>query len=566
MEKVLGIDSGTTTSAVAISEYGSVRNILNTDGEAKLASVVCFTPQGETLIGNLAASYRDIYPERSASHFKTYMGEKMVFLEVDGNSYSPQQLTSMVLKRLKEAACEDEGEEISKAVVTVPTNFGEKECGALREAAKMADIEVLSLLKEPVAAALYSLEQLKKMGKSNMILEMLDVGGGTTDVSVMRYKAGEGVIEEIVSAGDKYCGGEDVDAFFKAAVKKKFFTGKKLDVNQQQELTTKLILAKHRLSNRENTTFSVSTGEDYEKVVVSVTREDLEKCLTENCAKMSSDKFKEYLGTSWQDHFESYRTQSWAERVTAVLKDVDTELQKAKTVPDLLILVGGSSNMPIVKKIVQKVYPNVEIYMSDEPELAVSKGAAIYANYLVEKKKAPVVHWKRRKTKSNEARNNPQESSASDIIKEINFVSAHSYGIKCLIKDANGKETDKVINILYRGSTLPVEVDDVFATKYEHQKVACLSVYENFSSDRQVNMADGNFIGECKLQINGDLPAHSEINVRLSLDIDGKLRVFGYEKKGKTEINATMEVDSLLSKEEFEREKAQVEKVYEQVV
>lgn len=111
-----------------------------------------------------------------------------------------------------------------------------------------------------------------------------------------------------------------------------------------------------------------------------------------------------------------------------------------------------------------------------------------------------------------------------------------------------------------------MEVDDVFATKYEHQKVACLSVYENFSSDRQVNMADGNFIGECKLQINGDLPAHSEINVRLSLDIDGKLRVFGYEKKGKTEINATMEVDSLLSKEEFEREKAQVEKVYEQVV
>ena len=123
-----------------------------------------------------------------------------------------------------------------------------------------------------------------------------------------------------------------------------------------------------------------------------------------------------------------------------------------------------------------------------------------------------------------------------------------------------------MINILYRGSTLPVEVDDVFATKYEHQKVACLSVYENFSSDRQVNMSDGNFIGECKLQINGDLPAHSEINVRLSLDIDGKLRVFGYEKKGKTEINATMEVDSLLSKEEFEREKAQVEKVYEQVV
>lgn len=593
-EKIMGIDLGTTTCAVAISEFGNVRNIANQEGKFTTDSCICFTPDGDVLIGESATNYKEIYYDRTASRFKPSMGLNREFIKVEDNTYSPQQLASMILKRMKNNVTEDLGEDVNKAVVTVPANFGTNECAATREAAEMAGIEVVSLLKEPVAAALWTLhnnklENLDKDEETPFVIEVLDVGGGTTDISVISYNSANGVINELASGGDNYCGSEDINVLLKAMVKAKFFNGKvpNLDPRQEQELSNKVILAKERLSSRSKTAFTMQAGKHYEKKVkVELTREDFEKCLEQNHLKMKMEEYMKYIGSPWRDKYEKFREVSWITTVVKALTEVDLELKKKlkdskefaekKEVPDLVIIAGGPARMPLMKKIVHMLYPEIEILIDEEPQLAVSRGAALYGQLMLEAK-TPDIRWnaekkstsqtsgKKSETKESSdsaegATEQPEIDSGSNIISGINLCANRYYGVRA---EVNG--LDQVSNILMRGQVLPVVSEHTFYTKHDKQKKACIQVYENLAETQLASLSESKYIGECELAIKGDLPAHAPLTVQLMLETDG-IHVYAYEETGKTEVKATMHVDSLLTEEEFEAQKREVEKIYEEDV
>lgn len=593
-EKIIGIDLGTTTSAVAVAEFGNVRNIANQEGKFATDSCICFIPDGDILIGESASNYREIYYDRTASQFKRSIGISKEFIKVDDKTYSPQQLSSMLLKRMKENVAEELGEELNKAVITVPANFGTNECAATREAAEMAGIEVVSLLKEPVAAALWTLhnnklENLDKDEETPFVIEVLDVGGGTTDISVISYNSANGVINELASGGDNYCGSEDINVLLKAMVKAKFFNGKvpNLDPRQEQELSNKVILAKERLSSRSKTAFTMQAGKHYEKKVkVELTREDFEKCLEQNHLKMKMEEYMKYIGSPWRDKYEKFREVSWITTVVKALTEVDLELKKKlkdskefaekKEVPDLVIIAGGPARMPLMKKIVHMLYPEIEILIDEEPQLAVSRGAALYGQLMLEAK-TPDIRWnaekkstsqtsgKKSETKESSdsaegATEQPEIDSGSNIISGINLCANRYYGVRA---EVNG--LDQVSNILMRGQVLPVVSEHTFYTKHDKQKKACIQVYENLAETQLASLSESKYIGECELAIKGDLPAHAPLTVQLMLETDG-IHVYAYEETGKTEVKATMHVDSLLTEEEFEAQKREVEKIYEEDV
>ena len=593
-EKIMGIDLGTTTCAVALSEFGHIRNIANQEGKFTTDSCICFTPDGDVLIGESASNYRQIYYDRTASHYKRSMGISKEFIKVDDKTYSPQQLSSMLLKRMKENVVEESGEEVNKAVVTVPANFGTNECAATREAAEMAGIEVVSLLKEPVAAALWTLhnnklENLNKDDGTPFLITVLDEGGGTTDISVLSYDAANGVIDELASGGDNYCGSEDINVLLKAMVKAKFFNGKvpNLDQRQEQELTNKVILAKERLSSRSKTAFTIAAGEHYEKKVkVELTRENLEECLEQNHLNMKMEEYMKYIGSPWKEKLERFREVSWTASVVKALTEVDLELKKklkdskelsGKEAPDLVIIAGGPARMPLMKKIVHMVYPNVGTLIDEEPQLAVSRGAALFGQLMLESK-TPDVRWnadrkstssqtsgKKSETKKSSdsaegATEQPEIDSGSNIIVSVSFCSNRNYGVKA---ELNG--IDQITNILMRGQVLPAVSEHTFYTKHDKQKTASIQVYENLAVEKQAMLSESKYIGECELAIKGDLPAHSPLCVQLTLETDG-IHVYAYEETGKTEVKATMHVDSLLTEEEFEAQKREVEKIYEEDV
>ena len=597
--KIIGIDSGTSTSYAAVLEWGRVRNVLSQDGEEATPSVVCITPNGETLIGRKADNCRELFPKRSCTQFKRLMGQTTKALEVDGVVYSPQQLTSMVLRRIIDSVVEgQDGEEIPEdaiVTVTVPANFGAEENNAVFEAAKLAGLNMnnVKLLKEPVSAALYVLDQCKKEleleKEKELLLEVVDVGGGTTDVSVLSFR--KGVITESTSGGNNKCGGEDIDQLFKAFAKSKFLADKKLDANQEQELTSKIRLAKETLSKRSETSFSLSVGEKYiDKVSVKLTRADLEQCLKHPCAGLTREQYEKYT-TGWRE-CESYRQESFETKIVNVLKEVDSELKKlakenkelaGKTRPDVIVLCGGVSRLPAVDEIVKSFFsdPGIQVLIKD-PDLAVSRGAVIYGGYLAAKKD-PKINWGEEKntgrTADQDGHNgaaaandgaggtsgDSEVESGSNIIKELKLVSHRSYGIKCWEESG-----DKVVNVLYRGSTLPVEKEEVFFTRTENQRKASLEVWENIfrKSDmgRKIKPDECSLLGVCELEIRGDLPEHSPIQVRLSMDESGVLQLHASEKTWGTEVSATLKTKALLSAEEFEKEKKQVDKLYEEVV
>ena len=601
--KIIGIDSGTSTSYASVLEWGRVRNVLNQDGEEATPSVVTITPNGEVLIGRKADSCRELFPKRSCTQFKRLMGKTTKALEVDGVVYSPQQLTSMVLRRVLDSVVEDQdGEEIPEdaiVTVTVPANFGAEENNAVFEAAKLAGLNMnnVKLLKEPVSAALYVLDQCKKEleleKEKELLIEVVDVGGGTTDLSVLSFR--KGVITEITSGGNNRCGGEDVDQLFKAFVKSKFLADKKLDANQEQELTSKIRLAKETVSKRNETTFSLSVGEKYtDKVSIKLTRADLEQCLKHPCAGLTREQYEKYTA-GWKE-CESYRQESFETKIVNVLREVDSELKKlakenkelaGKNRPDLIILCGGTSRMPVVHEIVKSFFaaPEIRVLVKD-PDLAVSCGAAIYGGYLAAKTD-PKINWGEKKNSGRATEQDGKSSGnngagaandsaggssgdseveiGSNIIKELKLVSHRSYGIKCWEESG-----DKVVNVLYRGSTLPVEKEEVFFTRTANQRKADLEVWENIfrKSDmgRKIKPDECTLLGICQLEIRGDLPEHSPIQVRLSMDESGVLQLHASEKTWGTEVSATLKTKALLSTEEFEKEKKQVDKLYEEVV
>jgi len=353
MAKVVGIDLGTTNSVVAFMEGTTPTVITNAEGSRLTPSVVAFTKSGERLVGQLAKRQAITNPERTISSIKRHMGTDFK-VNVDGKSYTPQEISAMILQKLVNDASTFLGEKVTKAVITVPAYFNDAQRQATKDAGRIAGLDVLRIINEPTAAALaYGLDK-----KGNETILVWDLGGGTFDVSVL--EVGDGVFEVKSTNGDTHLGGDDYDKRIVDWLVTEFKKDQGIDLGGDrqalQRLTEAAEKAKIELSSMLQTSINlpfVTADQNGPKHLdYTLTRakfESLTADLTERCRK----PFEQAIA--------------------------DAKLK----VEDLneVVLVGGSTRMPAIVELVKSLTTK-DPHQGVNPDEVVAVGAAIQAGVL----------------------------------------------------------------------------------------------------------------------------------------------------------------------------------------
>ncbi|MFN2527597.1 MAG: molecular chaperone DnaK [Candidatus Baltobacteraceae bacterium] len=354
MAKVVGIDLGTTNSVVAVMEGSTPTVIANAEGSRTTPSVVAFTKTGERLVGQLAKRQAITNPDRTISSIKRHMGEGDYRVKIDGKDYTPQEISAMILQKLANDASSYLGERVTKAVITVPAYFNDAQRQATKDAGKIAGLEVLRIINEPTAAALaYGLDK-----KANETILVWDLGGGTFDVSIL--EVGDGVFEVKSTNGDTHLGGDDYDSRVANYLVEEFRKDQGIDLSGDkqalQRLTEAAEKAKIELSSvvqtNINLPFITADQNGPKHLDVTLTRakfEELTSDLTDRCIQ----PFK------------------------SALADAKIDISKI----DEVVLVGGSTRMPVIAELVKKLTgkdPNQSV----NPDEVVAIGAAIQAGVL----------------------------------------------------------------------------------------------------------------------------------------------------------------------------------------
>jgi molecular chaperone DnaK len=351
--KILGIDLGTTNSAFAVMEGGDPEIIVNGEGERTTPSVVAFD-DGERLVGKPAKNQAIQNPENTVESIKRHMGEEDHTVELDGDEYTPEQISAMILQKIKQDAEDYLGEEIEKAVITVPAYFSDRQRQATKDAGEIAGFEVERIINEPTAASMaYGLDD-----ESDQTVLVYDLGGGTFDVSILEL--GGGVYEVVATNGDNDLGGDDWDQAIIDWLAEDFYEEHGIDLREDrqalQRLTEAAEEAKIELSNRKETTITlpfIASDEDGPK--------DLEASLTRaKFESLTSDLVERTVGPTEQALEDAGYSQS----------DIDE-----------VILVGGSTRMPQVQEKVEEL-TGQEPKKNVNPDEAVALGAAIQAGVL----------------------------------------------------------------------------------------------------------------------------------------------------------------------------------------
>ncbi len=356
-EKIIGIDLGTTNSCVAVLEGGSPEVITNAEGERVTPSVVAFTESGERLVGRLAKRQAITNPQRTVASIKRKMGtDYRVRIEINGKveEYTPEQISAMILQKLKADAEAHLGGKVKKAVITVPAYFNDAQRQATKDAGKIAGLEVMRIINEPTAAALaYGLDKSEEQ-----TILVYDLGGGTFDVSILEI--GDGVFEVVATDGDTQLGGDDFDRRIMDWLVDEFRADTGIDLTKDpsamQRLKDAAEAAKKELSSRMETTINLpyisadSTGPKH-----------LER-------KLTRAKFEQMI----------------ADYLDRTMDIVNNALKAAgKTAEDIdqVVLVGGSTRIPKVQELISARIPG-KINKEINPDEVVACGAAIQGGVL----------------------------------------------------------------------------------------------------------------------------------------------------------------------------------------
>ncbi|PLV57362.1 molecular chaperone DnaK [Thermotoga sp. SG1] len=355
-EFVVGIDLGTTNSVIAwMKPDGTVEVIPNAEGSRITPSIVAFTKSGEILVGEPAKRQMILNPERTIKSIKRKMGTDYK-VKIDDKEYTPQEISALILKKLKNDAEAYLGGEIKKAVITCPAYFNDAQRQATKEAGIIAGLEVLRIINEPTAAALaYGLD---KSGKEQKVL-VYDLGGGTFDVSILEI--GDGVIEVIATAGNNHLGGDDFDQRLIDWMAEEFKKQHGIDLREDRQALQRL-------------------------------RDAAEKAKIELSTKMETDVSLPFIAVSPSGqplHLEMRITRSLFESLTKDLVEmtrgpIEQALNDAKLSPkdiDEIILVGGMTRVPMVQRFIKEFFGK-EPNKSVNPDEAVAIGAAIQAAIL----------------------------------------------------------------------------------------------------------------------------------------------------------------------------------------
>lgn len=354
MAKIIGIDLGTTNSLVAVMEGGSPQVISNSEGSFLTPSVVGFTKTGERLVGELAKRQSISNPERTVGSIKRQMGTEYA-VTIDDRKYTPPEISSMILRKLKADAESYLSEPLEKAVITVPAYFNDAERQATKDAGTLAGLEVVRIINEPTAAAMaYGLDKMQ--GTQNILV--FDLGGGTFDVSILTIE--NGVFEVIATCGDMKLGGDDWDRrimdYLVDDFKKIAGIDLRVDRVAMQRLKDAAEAAKWELSEKEtariNLPFIGADPSGPKHLDMEFKRQKLEELTRDLVDRLS---------------------------VPAQKALDDSKLPLAQI--HKIVLVGGSTRMPMVQRLVEKLFrkePSVEV----DPEKVVAAGAAIQAAIL----------------------------------------------------------------------------------------------------------------------------------------------------------------------------------------
>ena len=353
MGKIIGIDLGTTNSCVAVIEGGEPTVITNSEGARTTPSVVAFTKDGERLVGQLAKNQAVTNPDRTVISIKRHMGSDYK-VDIDGKKYTPQEISAMILQKLKTEAEGYLGEKVTDAVITVPAYFTDSQRQATKDAGQIAGLNVQRIINEPTAAALaYGIDK-----ENEQKIVVYDLGGGTFDVSVIEI--GDGVQEVLATAGNNHLGGDDFDQrlidYFVAEFKKSDGIDLKNDKFAMQRLKDEAEKAKIALSNAPSVTVNIpyitadATGPKH--LNVQLTRAKFNE-LTADLVEATMGPFKQAISDSGLS-----------------MNEIDK-----------VLLVGGSTRIPAVQEAVKK-YTGKDPFKGINPDECVAMGAALQGGVL----------------------------------------------------------------------------------------------------------------------------------------------------------------------------------------
>ena len=477
-EIIIGIDLGTTNSEVAIVENGQV--VVIADNNKKiLPSFVGIDDQGDILVGESARNQYLVYPERTVKSIKRLMGQDTQ-VDLAGHAYAPQEISAIILKRLKAIAEQYVDQPVSKAVITVPAYFSDAQRQATREAGEIAGLEVVRMINEPTAAALaYGGNQVEQK-----CMLVYDLGGGTFDVSVVNIEAG--VVEVLSSHGDNHLGGDDFDQQIIEYILDHLQETQGVDLRQHSKALARINRA------AENAKFVLS-DEPYAKIE--------EEYLLEH-EGMAIHLSLELSRTDYEDMIEDY--------INATIDAVHIAMKGSKLTPadiDEIVLVGGSTRTPCIRERLYNEF-GFEPHSEVDPDLCVAMGAAIQAAMI----------------------------GGQEVNAVLVDVTPYTYGTSA-IGYMNGEYYPfTYVPIIHKNTALPNRKTEAFVTNHDGQEVVNVTIYQGEDPDALNNIKIGEFLVE-GLQ---DVEAGNVITVTLALDLNGMLHVSAQEKATGLEKSITI--------------------------
>ncbi len=492
MGKTIGIDLGTTNSCVAVMEGGKATIIANREGVRTTPSVVAITKEGDRLVGEAARRQAAVNADRTISSIKREMGTNYR-KTIDGKAYSPQEISAMILMKLKKDAEDYLGEPVYDAVITVPAYFNDAQRQATKDAGRIAGLSVRRIINEPTAAALaYGLDH----GQPQKVL-VYDLGGGTFDVSIIEI--GDNLIEVLATAGDNHLGGDDFDNRLTEYILKEFKKQEKVrldkDVTALQRVKEAAETAKKALSSSENYTITlpyISTGKNGPiHLEMNISR----------------------------SQFQSL-TKDLIDRTETPIKNALSDAGLTPREIDRVLLVGGSTRMPAVEEKVRTMLGK-EPGKNLNPDECVALGAAIQGGKLNYEMVTA-------------------EAGTNDMI--LMDVTPLSLSIETVGGVANV--------LIERNTTIPAKHSKIFTTAASFQRSVEIKVYQGERKFVRDNKLLGNFRLDGIKRAPAGVP---QIEVTFDIDVDGIVKVSARDlSTGKAQM-ITISSSSNLTEEEIEK-------------